>query len=98
MSGAILTIDTATTIAERLEACRLAVPGLSARGLARLAGLRSPTHVHAIEAGDVVDPGVRTVGALAEALGVNPGWLAFGVGEFPSVASIAAAVARGRST
>lgn len=55
--------------------------GLSLRALALAAGLSGPG-VAKIENGESV-PTLDNVEALAKALGVSPGWLAFGVGRGP---------------
>lgn len=55
--------------------------GLSLRALALAAGLSGPG-VAKIEHGESV-PTLDNVEALAKALGVSPGWLAFGVGRGP---------------
>ena len=55
--------------------------GLSLRGLAKAAGLSGPG-VQKIETGASV-PTIDNVEAIAKALGVSPGWLAFGIGRGP---------------
>jgi len=52
--------------------------GLTMRALARLAGL-TDTAVRTTENGDTV-PTLATVEAFADALGLSPAWLAYGVG------------------
>lgn len=61
---------------------RRAALGLSLRALAERAGISAQAIVH-VEAARVV-PKVDTLESLARALGVSPGWLAFGQGEKPS--------------
>jgi transcriptional regulator with XRE-family HTH domain len=55
--------------------------GLSLRGLADASGLSGPG-VKKIEIGASV-PTIDNVEAIAKALGVSPGWLAFGLGRGP---------------
>lgn len=64
----------------RLRSAREAL-GLSLRALGAAAGT-SGQGIMIIERGDVL-PGINTVEALAVALDVAPGWLAFGDGEGP---------------
>ena len=64
-------------VASRLRATR-AARGLSMRALARAAGL-TDTAVRTTETGATM-PGLDTAEALAKALGVSPGWLAYGLG------------------
>jgi len=64
----------------RLKSSREAL-GLSLRALGAAAGT-SGQGIMIIERGDVL-PGINTVEALAVALDVAPGWLAFGDGEGP---------------
>lgn len=64
-------------VAARLKATRLE-QGLSVRILATAAGV-SHTAVGNVERGTM--PGLDTTEALAVALGVSPGWLAFGEGQ-----------------
>jgi len=63
-------------VAVRLQETR-AARGLSVLALAKQAGL-SHTAVGNIERGTM--PGLDTAEALANALGVSPGWLAYGLG------------------
>ena len=63
-------------VAVRLQETR-ATRGLSVLALAKQAGL-SHTAVGNIERGTM--PGLDTAEALAKALGVSPGWLAYGLG------------------
>ena len=63
-------------VAARLQETR-AARGLSVLALAKQAGL-SHTAVGNIERGTM--PGLDTAEALAKALGVSPGWLAYGLG------------------
>ncbi len=65
---------------ERIQAARQKA-GLSLRGLADACGLSGPG-VKKIEVGASV-PTIDNVEAIAKALGVSPGWLAFGIGRGP---------------
>lgn len=69
-------LQTTDGLAARLTAVR-AERGLSRTALGRLCEL-SPRAITKIEAGG--QSGVEVVEALASALGVSPGWLAFGIG------------------
>jgi transcriptional regulator with XRE-family HTH domain len=60
----------------RLQAIRVE-RGVTKAGLGRLAGITAPS-ITQIENGG--QSGVEVIEALAQALGVSPGWLAFGVG------------------
>lgn len=64
----------------RIQAARQKA-GLSLRGLADASGLSGPG-VKKIETGASV-PTIDNVEAIAKALGVSPGWLAFGIGRGP---------------
>lgn len=64
-------------VAPRLRETRTA-RGLTMRALARAAGL-TDTAVRSTETGASM-PGIATVEAFAIALGVSPGWLAYGLG------------------
>jgi transcriptional regulator with XRE-family HTH domain len=64
-------------VAARLRETRTA-RGLTMRALARAAGL-TDTAVRSTETGASM-PGIATVESLAVALGVSPGWLAYGIG------------------
>jgi transcriptional regulator with XRE-family HTH domain len=78
------------TLKARLHWAR-AISHLSQRGLARRADVASRI-VSQIEAGDRDNPELKTLRALADALGVSVGWLATGEGERPSEESIRVAV------
>ena len=65
-----------TTFPKRLKAARLR-KGLSARGLDKLAG-RPAGHCALIERNEFDAYETATVESYARALGVSPGWLAFG--------------------
>lgn len=65
---------------ERIQVARQKA-GLSLRGLADACGLSGPG-VKKIEVGASV-PTIDNVEAIAKALGVSPGWLAFGIGRGP---------------
>ncbi len=64
-------------VAARLRSARVE-SGLSMRALARSAGL-TDTAVRSTETGSTI-PGLETTERLAVALGVSPGWLAYGLG------------------
>ena len=76
-------------VASRLRQTR-AARGLTMRALARAAGL-TDTAVRSTEAGTSM-PSIATVEAFAIALGVSPGWLAYGLGpmELPGRRRVAA--------
>ena len=69
-------------VAGRLHATRTA-RGLTMRALARAAGL-TDTAVRSTETGSSM-PTLATVEAFANALGVSPGWLAYGIGPAESL-------------
>jgi transcriptional regulator with XRE-family HTH domain len=75
-------------VAERLAYART-TGGLSLRQIAEAAGVSRQT-VLLIERGHN-EPLISTVEALAVALGVSPGWLAFGEGEGPEATEQASA-------
>lgn len=77
------------TLAERLAWARCA-SGLSARGLARAARLQSERHIGFLESGERDNPELKTLQAIAGALGVTVGWLADGDEPFPDPAHIKA--------
>lgn len=73
---------------------------IKAREASRLAGFPSEAYVGMLLREDVTDPRTSTIEPLAKAFGADPGWLAFGVGDPPSVESLrtlGAGVARARS-
>lgn len=70
-------------MAARLKLARLNL-GLSLRAVAKAAGI-SPQGVLLIEAGETI-PLISNSEALAVAVDVSPGWLAFGDGEGPDAA------------
>lgn len=76
-------------IAERLRQQRT-VRGLTMRAVSELAGLSHPT-TRSTESGTTI-PTIATAEALANALGVSPGWLAYGLGpvELPNRRAIRA--------
>lgn len=74
------------TLSERLQWAR-AASGLSSRGLARAAGL-SQRHIGFLESGERDNPELRTLVAIAKALGVPLGWLAAGEGRRPTAKHI----------
>ncbi len=84
-------------VAGRLQATRTA-RGLTMRALARAAGL-TDTAVRSTEAGSSM-PTLATVEAFATALGVSPGWLAYGIGpmELPRRRAVRAAQAQSISS
>ena len=79
-------------VASRLRQTR-AARGLTMRALARAAGL-TDTAVRSTETGTSM-PSIATVEAFAIALGVSPGWLAYGLGpmELPGRRRVAASPA-----
>ncbi len=79
-------------VAPRLRETRTA-RGLTMRALARAAGL-TDTAVRSTETGASM-PSIATVEAFAIALGVSPGWLAYGLGpmELPGRRRVATASA-----
>lgn len=79
------------TLADRLRWAREEA-GLSARGLAKLAGLASERHVGLIEEGKRDNPELKTLRAISSALGVTVGWLANGDEPAPAVEDIKRAV------
>lgn len=84
------------SLGDRLALARALVPGLTAKELARLAGL-SPPHVHAIETGLRPRVETRTASALADVLGVSLDWLVRGLGRDPSARRVRGAVADART-
>lgn len=76
--------DMSQTLSDRLKIARSAV-GLSARKLSRLAGL-ADGHVAMFERGIVDDGSAKTMGRLAQALGVSLDWLVLGIGDGPAPA------------
>jgi transcriptional regulator with XRE-family HTH domain len=80
-------------VASRLRQTR-AARGLTMRALARAAGL-TDTAVRSTEMGTSM-PSIATVEAFAIALGVSPGWLAYGLGpmELPGRRRVAASPAQ----
>lgn len=75
----------------------LASSGVSAREVARLAGLSSEAHVGMIIRGSVESPTVSTIAAIARALGCTVGYLIAGEGEAPSDEQVRASVAAARA-
>jgi len=65
------------TLSERLAWAREQT-GLSQRGLARAAGLQSERHIGFLESGERDNPELKTLQAIAAALGATVGWLADG--------------------
>lgn len=86
---------TMETIGKRLQWVRGLV-GLSAREVDRLAGL-TENHTRAIERKYDDRAQVSTVGKIAETLGVNPSWLAYGEGEPPTAEQVSKAVEAARA-
>ena len=77
--GDMLTEDAIATcegMGERLQAVRVE-RAVSKAELGRLAGLTAPS-ITQIEKGG--QSGVEVIEAIAQVLGVSPGWLAFGIG------------------
>lgn len=70
------------TLGERLS-WALSQTGLSQRGLARAAKLQSQRHIGLLSSGERDNPELKTLQAIAGALGVSVGWLAEGEGQTP---------------
>jgi len=79
------------TLAERLRWAR-GKTGLSQRGLAKLAKLKSERHICQLETGERLNPELKTLTAIADTLGLRVGWLASGEGDAPEETEIRAAV------
>lgn len=79
------------TLAKRLEWAR-EHSGVSQRRLAKLSGLKSERHILQLESGERLNPELKTLTAIAGALGVSVGWLASGEGDRPDEAAIRAAI------
>ncbi len=77
------------TFSERLRWARAAA-GLSARGLGIAARLSS-RHVWVLENDGHENPALKTLRALATALGVSVGWLGNGEGRRPAAKHVRAA-------
>ncbi len=75
------------TLAARLKWAR-GESRLSARGLAKLAGLGSERHIGLIEEGKRDNLELKTLRSISTALGVSVGWLADGDEPVPSVEDI----------
>lgn len=71
------------TLSERLK-WALDQSGLSQRALSRAAGLQSQRHIGFLASGDRDNPELKTVQAIANALGVSIAWLANGDDPAPS--------------
>lgn len=84
--------------AERLAALRTRA-GLSQRGLADLAGLKSARHVGLLEAAEELGPKVaaKTLASLAAVFGCSVDHLMFGTEPGPTDEEIGAAVASARA-
>lgn len=82
------------TLADRVQRLR-GTAGLTARGLAALAGIAA-SHVSLIERGNRPRVEARTVSLLASVLGCSIDWLYTGVGDEPSHGEVRAAVARAK--
>ena len=78
------------TLAERLKWARNQAR-ISQRALARAAQLKSERHVGQFESGERDNPELKTLQALADALGLSIGWLANGDGEMPEAQAVQAA-------
>jgi transcriptional regulator with XRE-family HTH domain len=78
----------------RIERLR-GLTGLSARGLARLAGLHG-SHVWTIESSASEQVSASTLRRIADVFGVTIDWLFDGEGEGPTPDSLRKAVARAR--
>jgi transcriptional regulator with XRE-family HTH domain len=70
--------------------------GLGMAELARLAGLKSPSHIGLIERGEREGIAVQTALALSRALGVSLEWLVEGQGVEPSEDDVRRAVESAR--
>jgi transcriptional regulator with XRE-family HTH domain len=70
--------------------------GLTASDLSELCGL-SRTHLSLIENGSRSDPKGSTLSSIAKTLGVSVAYLIDGIGDEPTEAAVAAAVATARS-
>lgn len=77
------------TFSERLRWARAAT-GLSARRLGVAARLPSNRHIGFLESGQHENPALKTLQALAGALGVTVGWLANGEGRKPAAKRVRA--------
>ena len=88
---------TKTTVAARVRWAREKA-GVSARELARLAGLDAETHVSAIEANEARDVRASVGVALAHVLGVSVDWLLAGIGDTPDETRIRTAVIAAQGT
>lgn len=80
------------TLAKRLTWARKAA-AISQRSLARRAKLASERHIGLIESGDRDNPELKTLEAIAGALGVAVGWLASGEGPKPTAEQIKSGLA-----
>jgi len=79
------------TLAKRLDWAR-SKSGVSQRRLAKLAGLKSERHISQLEKGERLNPELKTLTAIAGALGVSVGWLANGEGQMPDESAIRSAI------
>jgi len=68
--------------------------GLSVSELAKIAGLKSPSHIGLIERGERVGIAVQTAMALSRTLGASLDWLVDGKGDEPTEAEVRSAVER----
>lgn len=82
-------------IAGRLRLARESA-GLSASGLSKLARITG-SHVGLIEAGERVNPQLKTLAAIASVLGVSLDWLVYGEGEMPAPDDVRASVEAARA-
>ena len=76
-----------TTLADRITFLRKSAR-VGRKRLSIYCGL-GDSHVGQLERGDVTNPALQTLRALAEGTGVSLGWLATGEGDAPSAGDIA---------
>jgi transcriptional regulator with XRE-family HTH domain len=83
------------TLASRLAALRVCAR-LTPAELARLTGLKNPSHIGMIERGERSEIAGTTAVELARVLGTSAEFLVAGRGQLPTPEEIVAAVARAR--
>ena len=86
-----------TSLASRLAHLRAAAE-LTPAELARLAGLKNPSHIGMIERGERTDIAGSTAVEIARVLGTSAEYLVAGRGAPPATASVRIAVAEARRT
>jgi transcriptional regulator with XRE-family HTH domain len=79
------------TLGKRLLRLRTKA-GVGVSDLAKIAGLKSPSHIGLIERGVRKDIAASTALALARVLGASVEWLVSGEGDEPSEAVVKAAI------